>query len=490
MIFFCCREKGLRGEYVVMMNFWDYNIWSLLVTMTILLGGMMVANMLRRLIRPLRQTLIPSAVLGGFIVLLVDFFFKGVFHFSMFDNITLEALTYHGLGLGFVAIALKDGGDKQEKKKERVTILNFGAAVVSTYLMQGGLGLIITIGLFVFMSTGFPASGLILPMGYGQGPGQAYNWGHNYEVTWGFYNGTSFGLTLAAMGFISASAGGVFYLWRLRKRGVAALTSENEETDDLSAEHVTKKGEIPLSESMDKLTVQIALVFIAYIMAYLMMSGINLIIESDVLGDFGYNPLQPLIWGFNFLFATISAMILKIVLGAFKKAKLLKREYTNDFMQTRISGFMFDLMVVASISAINLAAFRVQSFVIALTLLCVVGTVSTYWYCDFVCKRLFSSIRHESFLALFGMLTGTNSTGIILLRQIDPNFNTPVARYLVYQVLYASIFGFPMMLMMGYAPGGGVKSAVITLAAIAAFFVVMNLLLFRRMIFAKKSKTD
>ena len=471
------------------MRFWDYNIWSLLVTMSILLGGMLVANMLRRLIKPLRRSLIPSSVLGGFIILLLDFILKTTIDISMFDNLTLEALTYHGLGLGFVAIALKDSGNKEEKKKERSTILNFGATVVSAYLLQGGLGLIITIGLSYILPAVFPASGLLLPMGYGQGPGQAYNWGNIYQGFWGFTDGASFGLTLAAMGFVSASIGGIFYLERLKRKGIVKITSDNDEVEDLTAEKITGEDEIPLSESMDKLTVQIALVFIAYIIAYLMMAGINLVIESGVLGDFGYNTLQPLIWGFNFLFATISATLLKAILGMLKKTSLLKREYTNDFMQTRISGFMFDLMVIASIAAINLSAFRIQSFVISLALLCVVGTVSTYWYCDMVCRRLFQGIRHESFLGLFGMLTGTNSTGIILLREIDPSFKTPVARYLVYQVLYASIFGFPMMLMVGYAPRG-LSNSIIILGAVAGFFVIMNILLFRQTLFSKRIKTD
>lgn len=55
------------------------------------------------------------------------------------------------------------------------------------------MGLVVTIGLYYLIDSFF-ASGILLPMGYGQGPGQAYNWGHTYEVSYGFTNGTSFGL--------------------------------------------------------------------------------------------------------------------------------------------------------------------------------------------------------------------------------------------------------------------------------------------------------
>ena len=36
----------------------------------------------------------------------------------------------------------------------------------------------------------------------------------------------------------------------------------------------------------------------------------------------------------------------------------MHRVYTNDFMLNRISGLMFDVMVVASIAAIDLKAFK------------------------------------------------------------------------------------------------------------------------------------
>ena len=470
-------------------SLWDYSVWSLLVHFTILLGGIMVANALRRSIKLLRQSLFPSAVLGGFLILFLDFALKNLLDIHMFDSKTLEILTYHGLGLGVVAITLKDdGGDEEEKKRERSTIFNYGVMVVSTYLLQGIAGLFITIGLFYTVLNVFPAAGLILPMGWGQGPGQAFAWGHNYEVTWGFEHGTSFGLTVAAMGFIAASIGGVFYLARLKGKGIARASENDEEVEDLTAEQITMKGEIPLSESMDKLTVQVALVAIAYSVAYLLMSGFNLLVHSGVLGDFGYNTLQPLVWGFNFLFATFTALLLKAIIKKLMKAKVIKRKYTNDFLQSRFSGFMFDIMVVASIAAIDLSAFKVRSFVIPLIVMFIVGIIITYWYCNLVCKHIFPSLRHESFLALYGILAATNSMGFILLREIDPNYSTPVARYVIYQVVFASMFGFPLMLLMGFAPHN-VTNSIITVGILLAFFGCMNVLLFRSYIFKRKSNS-
>ncbi|NLL34649.1 MAG: hypothetical protein GX257_05010, partial [Clostridiales bacterium] len=290
------------------------------------------------------------------------------------------------------------------------------------------------------------------------------------------------------MGFVCASIGGVIYLNILRKRGKFSGDIGNFiKDDDLSAQTITGDNEIPLSESMDKFTVQVALVFIAYFLAFLFMKGINLILDTGVLGDFGFNTIQPLIWGFNFIFGTIFAMLLKSVMTALQSKGIIRREYTNNFMQNRISGFMFDLMVVASIAAIDLSAFLHSEFVIQLTLMSVLGATLTFIYLKFLCKRVFIGYEEESFLALYGMLTGTASTGIILLREKDPKFSTQAADNLVLSQPWAILFGAPMLLMLSFAPQS-VSNSLITAGMLSALFVIMNLICFRRSIIKKSKK--
>ena len=85
---------------------------------------------------------------------------------------------------------------------------------------------------------------------------------------------------------------------------------------------------------------------------------------------------------------------------------------------------------------------------------------------------------------MYGMLTGTASTGTILLREIDSDFKTPAADNMVYQNFPAIVFGFPMMLLATLAP----KKPELTLLILALFFLVMNIILFRRSIFKRGKK--
>ena len=111
------------------------------------------------------------------------------------------------------------------------------------------------------------AGGIILALGYGQGTGQALNYGIIYENTYGFVGGANFGLAIAALGFLSASIGGVIYLNYLRRKGkIKVQISENSE--EMNLEKIQGKNGIPLNSSIDKLTIQIAIVVCIYIVSY------------------------------------------------------------------------------------------------------------------------------------------------------------------------------------------------------------------------------
>ena len=145
-----------------------------------------------------------------------------------------------------------------------------------------------------------------------------------------------------------------------------------------------------------------------------------------------------------------------------------------------VSNFFFDIMVVAGIAAIRLGALMDYWFL--LILLGLVGAAITFVYIRFVTGKLFRAYREEQFLAMYGMLTGTASTGVILLREIDGKFKTPAADNLVYQNFPAMVFGFPLMLLAAAAP----KNPVVIMGVILGMAVVMNVILFRSFIFRRK----
>ncbi len=466
------------------MNFWDYEAWGLLTVLAVLLIGLLIANVLKKTVKPIRESLIPTSVLGGIIILIVstvyklctgEMFFNTKF-FATNGTVVLEFITYHALALGFISSALKIS-EKKMTGKRGVEIFDSGVTTVSTYLLQASVGLAITIVGALLFGWVFPAAGAILPMGYGQGTGQALNYGKMYEVRNGFHGGANFGLTVAALGFLSASIGGVIHLNIMRKKG--RLKKVDLEERVIKLENVEHPNEISMSGDMDKFTAQLIFIFISYLATYLIMWGLGELLPG----------MKATIYGFNFLIGVLMATLLKLVMKGLTKAKILKKQYVNNFLMNRISNLCFDLMIVAGIAAIDLTL--IANYWGMLLILGVVGLAITYLYNMFVAKTLFKEYADEQFLAMYGMLTGTASTGVMLLREIDPEYKTPVQDNLVYQTLPAIVFGFPIMFLLPIAP----DAPYLILGICVALFIVMNVILFRSKLFpkifgAKKEKTE
>ncbi|MBQ8894771.1 MAG: hypothetical protein IJ043_10250 [Clostridia bacterium] len=460
-----------------MENFWDSNVWGSINLLIVLLIALIAANMLKRSVRWLEASLIPTSVLGGAMLLAVagiyklitgDLFFDTAF-FGANGMAGLEIITYHTLALGFIASAFKSGKGKLTKKRT-VEIFNTGVNTVATYLLQAVVGFGITIIAALVIKDFFSAAGVLLPFGYGQGTGQAMNYGGIYENDFGFEGGKSFGLTIAALGFISASVGGVIHLNILKRQGKIKVAKREEAA--ISTEQVQGENEIPMQGSMDKLTVQLAFVAGAYFLAYLMMYGLGLLLPG----------MKSVIYGFNFLLGVIAATLVKAAVNFLQKKKIINRKYANDFLMTRCSNFFFDIMVVAGIAAIRLGI--LEKYWGVILILGVVGLVITYAYNLLTARVLFKEYSEEQFLTMYGMLTGTASTGIILLREIDNGFETPAADNLVYQNFPAIVFGFPLMLLATLAP----QKPLLTWGILLLFFIVMNVILFRSKIFRKAAK--
>ncbi len=461
--------------------FWEFNINTLDIWIYtgIIVVIFLLSNTLRRKVGFIRKSLLPTAVIGGLIVLVLKSFglFDSLFNVDEMSEF-MEAITYHTLGLGVIAMALKT--NKREKNKNaNKQVFNAGLLTVNSYLIQAIVGTVVVLLLIVtFMGDLFSASGFLLPLGFGQGSGQAASFGSVFEDDFGFAGGTSFGLTIAAVGFLVACLIGVAHIYTMRKKGVI---KEAKEVQFTSTEVIASPNEVPVTEAVDRMTIQVALIMFVYALVFLSIYGIY---QLDI-GNFGENTLKPLIRGFNFLLGSIFAILLKVVFKKLREKNIMTRDYPNDYILNRISGFMFDLMIIAGIAAIKIEVLK--GLIIPLVIICLLGAAVTYFYVKKMAYKLFPGYEEPAFISLFGMLTGTTSTGMILLREVDPHFETPAASNLIYQSFYAIAFGFPLFALLGYAPKG-IKETVIALIVVVVMFVVFNVVMLRDFIFKKKVK--
>ena len=297
----------------------NIELWSPIIQTGIIAGLIVLANVLRRKISFIRNSLMPTAVIAGFILLLLRT--TGVITMSA-DF--LEALTYHCLALGFIALTLRS--PEKQTDEEKFIGSKSGALIVSTYLVQAIVGLTISLFLaYTFKPDFFKAAGILLPMAYGQGPGQANNVGTTYENL-GMAGGQSFGLSLAAMGFLCACTVGVIYLNILhRKNKINRIKNKDSLSGSVTVELFQDSDEIPITESIDKLSVQAAIICLLYLVTYLFTAGIVALLDAVAPGV--AKTISPLLWGFNFIIGSVIAMACRSLFKGLKKAKVMNHQY-------------------------------------------------------------------------------------------------------------------------------------------------------------------
>ena len=99
-------------NFMAQSSSWDFSlanynaVWAFLVQFGLLLFSLMIGNVLRRKVRLFRTGQVPSALLGGALLLIVNLIVKQ-FGFDLVDNQLMQVITYHCLAIGFAAMSLK-----------------------------------------------------------------------------------------------------------------------------------------------------------------------------------------------------------------------------------------------------------------------------------------------------------------------------------------------------------------------------------------------
>lgn len=207
------------------------------------------------------------------------------------------------------------------------------------------------------------------------------------------------------------------------------------------------QNEIPISESVDRLSVQVALVFFVYLFTYLVTWGITSLLEAVAPGVAA--TVATLLWGFNFIIGSMLAMVVRVVFQGLRNVKWMNHQYQNNYLLSRISGLAFDIMIVAGIASINID--DLSGMWIPFILMAVLGGIATFLYLRFMCKKLYPGYTYEGFFSMYGMLTGTISSGVLLLREIDPEYETPAANNLITGSSFGIVFGAPVLLLVSMA---------------------------------------
>jgi ESS family glutamate:Na+ symporter len=438
--------------------------WGIAVTFAIVSVALLLASLLRARLRFLQRFLVPNAITAGFVGLGLMYLLEWAFPEVMPKREDLGNIVYHLLAITFISIGLKRR-ERYVSKDSIATAFHLSLG----YAVEGFIGYSITlIFLFTLMPRIFPTFGMLFEMGFGQSSAQAYALGKQWEAI-GFQNGGTVGLTFGAIGFIWACFVGVPFLnWGIRRGYVKGIDRRLLENTGFLGRGGTKPTTGRGTTHPDVIatgTLHLAFIGLVYLVDYFFIKFLVFILNG--LGSTFAVQFGNILWAYHAFFATLFALLAGRILRAAKLDHIL-----DDGMLTGISASSVDFLVTAAIMAIELA-FVVQ-YIIPITVICIVGGVLVMLLVLFLARRSFNDYFFERVISIFGLLTGTVSSGLALLRVIDPEYRTPAASDLVLGSGFSVFIAFPLLLLINIpAMYRTTKVYLLTDAGILGYIVIL-----------------
>ena len=351
---------------------------------------------------------IPASILAGAIGLLLG---PEVIGLVDLDRQVLETVVYFGLGVVFIAVGLKEPA--AGKAEARAGIKSFALGVPVMISVQLGIGIALVMALRTVGSDVHPGVGVMLPLGFEEGPGQALALGSVWEDQNGMAAGRQIGLIVAAVGFAWAVVIGVpMVIWGQRRGLLAKHAHEALEgqTSASAPDSMVTHEPTLAAGSLDILTRQVVAIGLCLLLTYFVCFGLSSALAS--MPD-----IAAVIWGFHFIIGAIIAMMLRPLLKRLPQGTPL-----HDPTLTKLSGIGVDVMTCSAIAAIEIAVFR--DHLLPIMLITTVGGIVTLLMCLWFSSRAFPDAPFEHAVVWFGTSTGTLPMGLALLRIVDPHFKT------------------------------------------------------------------
>ncbi len=442
--------------------------WQIVIEFTILSLSLLIASILRANIRFFQRFLVPNAITAGFVGLGLMYLIDVVFPEIMPSREVLGNIVYHLLAVTFISIGLK--------KRERYISKNSLATafhLTMGYAFEGFIGYSITlIFLFTIMPDIFPTFGMLFSIGFGQSSGQAYALGKQWEAL-GFQNGSTVGLTFGAIGFLWSCFVGVPFLnWGIKRGYIKDISKKMLQNRGFLKRGLSKPITGHSTTHQDVIasgSFHIAFIGFIYLIDYFFIKLIVFLFGK--LGGEFFVQLGNVLWAYHAFFATLFALLTGKILDRLNLHHIL-----DDDTLTSISASSVDFLVTAAIMAIELA-FIVQ-YIVPIAVICIIGGILIMVMVIFLAKRSFHDYFFERVISIFGLLTGTVSTGLALLRVIDPEYKTPAASDLVLGSGFSLFIGFPLLLLVNIpALHQKTRAFLLTDGAIFGYIVILLLLM-------------
>jgi len=339
---------------------------------------------------------------------------------------------------------------------------------------------VVGVGLVIFVLAGpFGLNdmfGGVLPVGFEGGHGTASGLAEAFK-THGWEAGKDFALASATFGISSAIIVGMILVNIATRRGWTHLRQSPADVpaDDsigiIPVDRRPSAGKLTVkSDAIESFTLHLALVGVALLIGYGLQRGVALL---DLLyempeelegrkGLFSSIPMFPL--------CMVGGLVIQVWEQKYDRHKLIDLGLIR-----RIQNSALDFLVVAAI-----ATMRLEVIAAGLVPLLILVAAGIAWnvFCVLVLARwLLPDAWFERSIAEMGQSMGVTATGLLLLRVVDPDYETPAAdAFATKQLLHEPIMGGGLWTSLAIpllALWGGLQVFLIAAGALAVWLVLL-----------------
>lgn len=375
---------------------------------------LLIGMLLRALIKPLGNILVPACVTGGiigFILMNTGILTKLGANPAMCNTLVDIFFTLSFISIGLTATPKEEGVDSTKETLKGT--IGLGCIWDLLYGLQPLIefGSLLLVGSFFAMA---PEYGLLIPFAFCQGPGQSQNFGGQIEAA-GWADAQQVAITFAVFGFLFAFFVGVPLAKYGMKKGLSSFPREissaikkgvyePEEQTQVAGMMTTYNGNI------DVLAFNAALVGLCYVIT-IPICNFLMSVPISVVQSIG---------SMKFFVGLFVAYGVRWIIGKLGIAK-----YHDSVLQARITGFTTDFLIAGAFMAVQLSV--VGKWMIPISLTALITGIVTLVVCVFFCQRLGGAFDFERLLGMWGCATGTCPSGIALIRIVDPELRTTAA---------------------------------------------------------------
>lgn len=431
---------------------------------------LLIGTIIRAKVKFFQTLLFPASLIGGIIGFFVlNAGWLGIPSSTGWKTITpvvFSTITFHLFAFGFVGIGLLEAKGEASSKVVARGALWIAILFGMLFSVQAIAGkATFDVWKMLFGGDFFTGNGYLLGAGFAQGPGQTQAYASIWETTYKTANSLNVGLAFAAVGFLVAGVIGVPLAFYGLKKGWIP-SRKGKELPGYFLRGLMDKGNTPACAyatthpaNVDSIAFHLAIMAALYALAYAfgvwwlctMPKGIN-----------GLGIGMIFAWGMFF------AMIARKIMGKCGIMHLIDGETTR-----RLTGATVDFMICAVFMGIEVR--QLQEVAIPFVIAVALGTIITLMICMWFGRRS-PEYGFERGLTLFGYCTGTAASGLLLLRIVDPDFDTPVAVEVGLMNVFALIIFKPISWSMPFVPVEGFPMLWIFIAVTVVSPIAMYLL--------------